>query len=208
MACDSKVLCSNTSAYLPQSGYHYSNEKFWYNETIAAVCCGVLDFTNSNGFSQWKDILEESIDHINYHNTKNMECLRLDLIKNLKQYGASQTQMIVADASIRRVLLINYNYTSEVLSISQNGDPFAQVFGYYPVDLQLFFKDIKNNLNDFSLEKIKTLAEKYIRVNYDVSTFIEKSVSSVDSPIGGNIHLLSLNNKGYTNYENVSIESK
>lgn len=205
LACDSKVQCSVDNDYVP-TGYHCSDEKIWYDNALAAVCCGCLDFINNDGYTGWKDILEESIiesHYYNNHNICNIHLLKDTLVKNLQRYSANNTQMIIADATQRKGILIN-NLNGFVCDIDNDPRGFIYEFAYTPIKIDCFLNGIFPNIRNYSLEEIKDLAVKYLKLSIYAGDFISDNVSKQESPIGGEIRLLVMHNNGFI--ENYTVQ--
>lgn len=198
LACDSKVKCFKENDYVPV-GEHHSDEKIWRSNSLAAVCCGNLDFVNSDGYSLWKDVMESAVSKSKYYSLHSMDGLLYYLLNIMQAANLFNTQMIIADAAQRKVSLIN-NSEKAIYEIDRCQQPFIKVFGYYPIRSNVFFNNIANEINNYNLEELRSAAADYIRLNISAADFIAKKIpdkTNETSPIGGKIHLLSLHNDGF-----------
>lgn len=201
LACDSKVKCCKENEHVPV-GEHYSDEKIWHSNSLAAVCCGNLDFVNSDGYSLWKEVMESAVSESKYDSLHSMDGLLYYLRNMMQAARLYNTQMIIADATQRKVSFIN-NSEKVIYEIDRCQQLFIKVFGYYPIRSNVFFNNIANEINNYNLEELRRAAADYIRLNISAADFIAQKVpgkANETSPIGGEIHLLSLHNDGFIEY--------
>lgn len=201
LACDSKIKCFKENDYVPV-GEHYSDKKIWRSNSLAAVCCGNLDFVNSDGYSLWKEVMESAVSESKYDSLHDLRYLLDILVRAIQKERLYNTQMIIADATQRKISFIN-DSEKAIYEIDRCQQPFIKVFGYYPIRSNVFFNNIANEINNYNLEELRRAAADYIRLNISAADFIAQKVpgkANETSQIGGEIHLLSLHNDGFIEY--------